>query len=305
MLLLLSAYVVGKAGDARAAEKAFSEAFLTAEASRHDEVRAEAASAPRLRRRLSAGQFRRSEAVGQNRGGHPAALGWPRSPASVAANDLGGVLVQEGSPEAAMPLFERSLALKEKTLGPRHPDVGIAEDSLAFALYKARAQRRGADAQQASSFDPRAGAWSCASRSGDLSQQQRGDVERTPSLRRGPRSRSRRPTPIWQREFGADNCEPGIRAHGHRDELSLPKAKSERRAGASGASVSSPPAARTTNISICRNELRAGPRTLGIETKPGPSAHAGGGRPDRFTQRLSTRESGPRSTHWLRDHGAR
>src|SRR4029453_19149712 len=42
--LLLSGHGMARPGDSAAAEQAFNEAFLTAEASRHDEVRAEAAA---------------------------------------------------------------------------------------------------------------------------------------------------------------------------------------------------------------------------------------------------------------------
>jgi serine/threonine protein kinase/tetratricopeptide (TPR) repeat protein len=134
--LLLEGHVMTTAGDSRSAEIALDEAFLAAEASRHDEVKAEAAAflvyvVGYQQASFEAGKrwAKLADAVLRRMGGHELLEAW-------LLNDLGGVFAQEGSPEAAMPLLEKSLALKEKMLGPRHPDVGIAEVSLALALYK-------------------------------------------------------------------------------------------------------------------------------------------------------------------------
>ncbi|HMF39481.1 MAG TPA: serine/threonine-protein kinase [Polyangia bacterium] len=132
--LLLSGHVMIAAGDSGLAAQTFDDAFLTAEASRHDEVRAEAAVLLVFVVGYQQSRFQEgrrwakvADAILQRLGGHELLQAW-------LLNDLGVVLVQEGSAEAAMPLFERSLALKERALGPRHPDVGVAEVGLAFAL---------------------------------------------------------------------------------------------------------------------------------------------------------------------------
>jgi len=132
--LLLSGHIMTRAGDSRTAERAFDEAFLTGEASRHDEVRAEAAAILVYVVGYQQGRFqegqqwaRVADAILRRLGGHDLLQAW-------LLNDLGVVLVQEGSADAAMPLFQRSLLLKEKVLGSRHPDVGAAEVGLAFAL---------------------------------------------------------------------------------------------------------------------------------------------------------------------------
>jgi len=134
--LLLNGHVMTIAGDSHGAEKMLDEAFLTAEESRHDEVRAEAAAylvyvAGYQQAEFQAGKqwAKVADAILHRMGGHELLQAW-------LLNDLGGVFTQEGVPDAAMPLFERSLELKEKNLGPRHPDVGIGEVSVAFGLYK-------------------------------------------------------------------------------------------------------------------------------------------------------------------------
>jgi tetratricopeptide (TPR) repeat protein len=45
-----------------------------------------------------------------------------------------GLLRNQGELAAARPLFERGLAIREKALGPEHPDIAASLDSLALLL---------------------------------------------------------------------------------------------------------------------------------------------------------------------------
>ncbi len=49
-------------------------------------------------------------------------------------SNLAELLRNQGSYSEARPLFERSLAIDEKTLGPEHPDVAITLNNLAILL---------------------------------------------------------------------------------------------------------------------------------------------------------------------------
>jgi eukaryotic-like serine/threonine-protein kinase len=125
-----------KANDSMAAAKALDESFLAADASRHDEVRAQVAAAMVYVVGYQQGQFQEgrrwakvADAVLQRLGGHELLRAW-------LLNDMAGVFLQENKPQAALTSIEKSLALKEKILGRDHPDVGIAEASIAYALHE-------------------------------------------------------------------------------------------------------------------------------------------------------------------------
>jgi tetratricopeptide (TPR) repeat protein len=49
-------------------------------------------------------------------------------------NNLAGVLLAQGEPAAARPLFERALAIYEKVLGPDHPAISTSLNILAALL---------------------------------------------------------------------------------------------------------------------------------------------------------------------------
>jgi hypothetical protein len=53
-------------------------------------------------------------------------------------NNLGGLFSAQGRLAEAEPLYRRSLAIREKVLGPEHPDVATALNNLAFLALKQR-----------------------------------------------------------------------------------------------------------------------------------------------------------------------
>jgi tetratricopeptide (TPR) repeat protein len=128
--LYLTGLQSAKVNDMQAAEKAMVEAFWLADASRHDEVRAQAAT--NLVYVVGFGQRRFAEAhrwamaaktVLQRLGGHELLHAW-------LLNDIGCVRHAEGQKEAALDALEASLALKRKVLGHDHPDVGLSETNI-------------------------------------------------------------------------------------------------------------------------------------------------------------------------------
>jgi serine/threonine protein kinase len=123
-----------KTNRSRDAEENLMESYLAAEASRHDEVRAEVAANLVYTVGYLDGRFkeahrwaRTADAILARLGGHDLLRAW-------LLNDLGCVLELEGEKDQAATVHERSLALKEKALGREHPDVGISEVNLAIAL---------------------------------------------------------------------------------------------------------------------------------------------------------------------------
>ncbi|MCV4933336.1 tetratricopeptide repeat protein, partial [Escherichia coli] len=54
-------------------------------------------------------------------------------------NNLAGLYDAQGQYALAEPLYKRSLAIKEKALGPDHPDVATSLNNLA-GLYDAQGQ---------------------------------------------------------------------------------------------------------------------------------------------------------------------
>ncbi|WP_322512085.1 tetratricopeptide repeat protein, partial [Chloroflexus sp.] len=51
-------------------------------------------------------------------------------------NNLAGLLYQQGDDAAARPLYERALAIRERALGPEHPDTATSLNNLAGLLYQ-------------------------------------------------------------------------------------------------------------------------------------------------------------------------
>jgi tetratricopeptide (TPR) repeat protein len=132
--LMLLGKIFLKAGNHREAEKTFVEAFATADASRHDEVRAEVAEALVYVVGYQAARFDEAyrwaqiaTAILSRLGGHDLLRAW-------LFNDLACVLNQQGRHPEAIQSAMRAIELKRKTLGSEHPDVGISEINVAIAL---------------------------------------------------------------------------------------------------------------------------------------------------------------------------
>ncbi len=123
-----------KADDSHAAEATLTESYLAADACKHDEVRAEAATnlvwvVGYLQGRFGEAQrwAKTAQAVLQRLGGHEQLRAW-------LLNNLGGIYEMKGEGEAALRAQQDGLLLKEKALGPEHPDVGASEGNLAVVL---------------------------------------------------------------------------------------------------------------------------------------------------------------------------
>jgi tetratricopeptide (TPR) repeat protein len=119
------------------AESHLEQAVWLAEASRHDEVAAEAAvslipvvgyRASRTSEAERWGHF--SEAVLSRMGpGHDILRAWRQ-------NNLAMLYASLGRPTEALEEFEQAVALKARAFGPVHVDVAISEANAAFALFE-------------------------------------------------------------------------------------------------------------------------------------------------------------------------
>jgi eukaryotic-like serine/threonine-protein kinase len=132
--LLLQGNMMVSAGDPAAAETAMVRAFWRADASRHDELRAEAAARLVFVVGYQEGHLvdadrwaTAAQSVLERLGGHELLQAW-------LLNDLGCVYSLQGRKEAMVQLMKEGLALKVKALGPDHPDVGLSEGNLGLAL---------------------------------------------------------------------------------------------------------------------------------------------------------------------------
>ena len=132
--LNLTGLIAMKASDAVMAEKALFEAYLTAEASRHDEIRATASAFLVFVVGHQLGRFEEAhrwsklgESLLDRLGGHDLIRAW-------LYNDLGAVFFDEGKHEDAVRVFQDAVRYKKKALGPDHPDVGASEGNLGIAL---------------------------------------------------------------------------------------------------------------------------------------------------------------------------
>ena len=134
--LSLAGLMYSIANEVKASEKALIEAVHFADASRHDEVRAEAAATLVFvtgyqERRVD--EARRwsdtTSAILQRLGGHDLLRAWY-------LNDLGCAYFGGGDDEAGVRTLKDALALKQSVLGPEHPDVGLSNGNLAFVLER-------------------------------------------------------------------------------------------------------------------------------------------------------------------------
>jgi tetratricopeptide (TPR) repeat protein len=132
--LLRVGSMYAKAGDLAEAEKALTESFWVADSSRHDEVRAEAAAnlvfvVGYRQARFEEGHrwATAADSILERIGGHDVLRAW-------LLNDLGLVHHLEGDEDRAVQAMRRALAVKEKALGPDHPDVSRSEVNLGMFL---------------------------------------------------------------------------------------------------------------------------------------------------------------------------
>jgi serine/threonine protein kinase/tetratricopeptide (TPR) repeat protein len=131
--LALAGNVSAKASDTVNARRYFTEAMLVADASHHDELRADVA-AYLVFLGYQEGQFEEAkrwyetaEAVLERLGGHDLLRAW-------LLNNMGLVYNDHGYKEEALRAHLQAVALKEKALGPDHPDVGVSEGNVAVVL---------------------------------------------------------------------------------------------------------------------------------------------------------------------------
>jgi tetratricopeptide (TPR) repeat protein len=117
-----------------AAAQALQEAYWAADASRHDEVRADVASILVWVTGYLEGQAgeaqrwgKTAEAVLARLGGHEVLRSW-------LLNNQASVGELQNRREEALLAHQQALALKEKALGRNHPDVGISEGNMAVVL---------------------------------------------------------------------------------------------------------------------------------------------------------------------------
>jgi serine/threonine protein kinase len=123
-----------KVADGPGGAKALEEAFWQADASRHDDVRADAATYlvwafgylqndyGDATRWASA-----ADAVLRRLGGHDLQRAW-------LLNNLANIELLKGRKEESLRFNEEALTLKQKAWGPDHPDVGISEGNVSIAL---------------------------------------------------------------------------------------------------------------------------------------------------------------------------
>jgi len=136
-VLALAGYVSGKANDTVHAQRYYSEAMLVADAAHHDEARADAATNLAFLSGYQEGHFDEAkrwdevaEAVLERIGGHDLLRAW-------LLGDMGLVYLRYGYREEALHAQLEAVALKEKALGPDHPDVGVSDGNVAIVLADA------------------------------------------------------------------------------------------------------------------------------------------------------------------------
>jgi serine/threonine protein kinase/tetratricopeptide (TPR) repeat protein len=130
----LAGTVASKASDTANAQRCFMEAMLVADASHHDEVRADVAARLVALVGNDQGRFEEAkrwdetaEAVLERLGGHDLLRAW-------LLTDMGLVYDHHGYKEEALRAHLEAVALKEKALGADHPDVGISDGNVAIVL---------------------------------------------------------------------------------------------------------------------------------------------------------------------------
>ena len=267
--------VAGRRTTRRRPRRAFVEAFWAADASRHDEVRADGG----VRSWCSCSAIRRgtfeeaerwsgtAEAVLQRHrraraAARVAAQQHRRGAATCAANGRRRCCAQQ-----------QALALKEKALGREHPDVGVSEGNIAIALAGLALQPGGAGARRPVDHAAGERPGRRPSRPGHAAQQPRRDPGRARAAPRGAAV-----VRAGARHLGArarpGGSQPGLRADRHRRQLSG-RGRSGQRAGAARARVQDPRGARGGLVAARRDPVRAGAGAVGSEPRPRAGALAG------------------------------
>jgi serine/threonine protein kinase len=123
-----------KVADASGSAKALEEAFWQADASRHDDVRAEVATFLVWTHGYLRSDYAQADrwanaadAVLRRLGGHDLQRAW-------LLNNLANVEGLRGRKDESLRFNEEALALKQKAWGPDHPDVGLSEGNVSVAL---------------------------------------------------------------------------------------------------------------------------------------------------------------------------
>jgi serine/threonine protein kinase len=202
--LALSGMMSFKANDTKVAEQALTEAFWAADASRHDEVRAETAAnlvyVVGYQEGNIAGAQRWAtigQAVLQRLGGHELLQAW-------LLNDLGSLYDLEGEKEAQLRVQQEALVLKEKALGRDHPDVGFSEGNVSIALAGL-----GRNQEALTHVDRSIAVLEAGLGAGhpDLATQlsNRGEILNSLGRYREARQSFERARVIWERELGLDD----------------------------------------------------------------------------------------------------
>jgi hypothetical protein len=133
--LMLEGRLLLEAADPAGAEQLIVAAFWLADASRHDELRAEAAERLVFVVGYQEGRFDEAErwatatrSVLQRMGGHELLQAW-------LLNDTAAAHHLRGDGPSAVRDVQAAQALKERVLGRDHPDVGVSEGNLGIFLH--------------------------------------------------------------------------------------------------------------------------------------------------------------------------
>jgi serine/threonine protein kinase len=193
-----------KSNDSRAAERALVESYLAADASRHDEVRAEDATNLVWVVGYQQGRYadaqrwaKTADAILQRLGGHELLQAW-------LLNNLGCVFELHGELEAALHAQQEGLALKEKALGRDHPDVGFSDGNLANVLAALGRNQEALEHVDRSIEILEKGLGSGHPEvATQLSNQ--GEILNALGRSRDARASFEKARIIWEREFGLDN----------------------------------------------------------------------------------------------------
>jgi tetratricopeptide (TPR) repeat protein len=204
--LVLTGMMYAKSNDVEEAERALNEAFLVADASRHDEVRAETATHMIFLLGYQKGQFaeahrwaKQANAVLKRLGGHDLLQAWLK-------NDLACVYALEGDEEAGVEAAKEGLAIKERVLGRDHPDVGISEGNVGLVL-----QGMGSNDEALAHFDRAIHILENGLGSGHpelaLQLSNRGEVLSAIGHFKEAHQSFDRALLIWEKELGSDNLD--------------------------------------------------------------------------------------------------
>ncbi|HVR61681.1 MAG TPA: tetratricopeptide repeat protein, partial [Polyangia bacterium] len=193
-----------KGGDPAAADRTLEEAYLTAESSRHDAVKVEAAAEQTwvvgyLQGRHEQGEtWARLAQSGLRRiGGHERLQAW-------LLNDLAMIYDVEGRLREALEANQQALALKEKVLPAEHPDIATSLGNIALILQNLKRN------QEALQFIDRAISIlekTLGSQHPDLATQfsNRGELLNALGRPTDARASFERALAIWELELGGEN----------------------------------------------------------------------------------------------------